>query len=83
MEVHDTPGKRDVFSWAEAVGFHNLGCLKIKIRITGGSGWQNVCDSAIGADAYKKRGGIGRVGVGVLRVEEFAGWFRQACTQFR
>ena len=81
MEVHDTPGKRDVFSWAEAEGFHNLVYLEIKIRIAGGSCGQDMCDSAIRADAYKKRGGIKHVGI--PSSEEFAGRLRQACSQVR
>jgi hypothetical protein len=83
MKVHDPPGKWDVFSWGEAEGFHNLDCLKIKIRITGGSGGNDVRNSAIRADPYKKRCGIERVGVCVLRAQDFAGWLREACGEFR
>ena len=63
MKVHEPPGKWDVFSWGEAEGFHNLDCLEIKIRIAGGSCGQDMRDSAIRADAYKKRSGIKRIGI--------------------
>ena len=53
-EVYDPPGKRGVFSRGEAEGFHNLDCLNIKIRIPGGLGGQDVCDSAIRPYSYKK-----------------------------
>ena len=69
MEVHESPSKRDVFSRGEAEGLEDLECLEIKSCITGGSGGQDVRDSAIRADAYKKRGGIERVSI--LRTEDF------------
>jgi hypothetical protein len=81
MKIHESPGKRDVFSRGEAEGLEDLECLEIKIRIAGGSGGQDVRDSAIRADAYKKRGGIERVGV--LRTEDFTRWLWEACGEFR
>ena len=83
MEVHKSPRQRDVFGRGEAKGFEDLEGLEIKVRIARGSGWQDVGDSAIRADAHKKRGGIERVGIGFLESEDFAGRLRQALGQFR
>jgi hypothetical protein len=38
MEVHESPGKWDVFSWGEAEGLEGLESLEIKTCIAGGSG---------------------------------------------
>jgi hypothetical protein len=81
MKIHESPGKRDVFSWCEAEGLEDLERLKIKTCIAGGSDGQDVRNSAIRADAYKKRGGIERVGI--LRTEDYARRLWEACSQFR
>jgi hypothetical protein len=80
MEVHESPSKRDVFSWCEAEGLEDLERLEIKTCIAGGSCGQDVRDSAIRADACKKRGGIERVGI--LRTKDFARWLWEACGEF-
>ena len=79
-EVHESPGKRDVLSRGEAEGLEDLECLEIKSCIAGGSGGQDVRDSAIRADAYKKRGGIELVGI--LRTKDVARRLWEAWGEF-
>jgi hypothetical protein len=83
MEVHKSPSQLDVFDRGEAEGFEDLEGLEIKVRIARGSGWQDVGDSAVRADAHKKQGGLERVGTGSLGRENFARWLWQSLSQFR
>jgi len=54
VKAHESPGKLDVFVRGEAQGLEDLKGLLIQFRIARGSGWQDMGDSAIGSNSYKK-----------------------------
>jgi hypothetical protein len=76
MEVHEPPGKRDVFGGGEAQGLQDLQCLVVKFRVARGSGGQDMGHGAIGSNSYKKRRRIERVGGRALGEGYFFGSFR-------
>jgi hypothetical protein len=54
MKAHKSPRKRDVFVGGEAQGLDDLKGLLIEFHIARRSGGQDVGDSAIGSNSYKK-----------------------------
>jgi hypothetical protein len=76
MEVHEPPGKRDIFCGGEAQRLQDLQCLVVKVRVARGSGGQDMGYGAIGSNAYKKRSRIERFGGPALGEGYFFGSFR-------